>query len=48
MSSSKRLVDEVLLHCIFATGRGAGMDIERESLAALRKVVLPGTKRYIC
>ena len=43
MSSCDVLVDEVLFHCIFAIGRGAGMNIQRESLVTWRKVVFPFT-----
>lgn len=48
MSSCDVLVDEVLFHCIFAIGRGAGMNIQRESLVTWRKVVFPFTSQFIC
>jgi hypothetical protein len=48
MKSCEEFVGEVLLHCIFAIGRGADMNIQRESLVKWWQVVYPYTSNFIC
>ena len=44
---SDALVEEILMHCLFAIGRGAQMDIERKALARWRQAVEAATTKFI-
>jgi hypothetical protein len=41
------LVEEILMHCLFAIGRGAQMDIERPALVGWRGAVHKATHDFI-
>ena len=42
-----KLIDEILTHCAFALGSGAGMPIKRHALIELKKHVAPHFKEEI-